>query len=173
MTARKHVQIWVDGACLGNPGPGGYAAVLLHGEHRREITGGYRLTTNNRMELMAVIAALRALKFPCTATVRSDARYVVDGVMTGTMRRWRASGWRRGGRERVANADLWEQLLALCERHEVTLAWAPGHTGEPGNERCDRLAVAAALAGELPADEGYERPDSGAEEGPTLFDGLG
>ena len=98
MSERKHVTIWTDGACVGNPGPGGYAAVLAHGEARREVSGGFRRTTNNRMELMAVIAALRELKYPCSVTVYSDARYVVDGVMNGAMRRWRAGGWRRGWR---------------------------------------------------------------------------
>jgi ribonuclease HI len=171
MTQRKQVQIWTDGACVGNPGPGGYAAVLIYGEHRREITGGYRLTTNNRMELMAVIASLRALKCPCAVTVFSDARYVVDGVMTGAMRRWREAGWRRGRHEGVPNADLWKELLELCEQHSVTLTWVQGHAGESGNEHCDQLANQAALAANLPADEGYEHRDLIAEDGqPTLFD---
>lgn len=170
MSPRKHVTIWTDGACLGNPGPGGFAAVLVHGEHRREVTGGYRQTTNNRMELMAVIAALQALKQSCSVTVYSDARYVVDGVMTGTMRRWRANGWRRS-REGVPNADLWEQLLALCEEHDVTLTWVPGHAGEAGNERCDQLALLAAQEANLPPDEGYEHPVMPCPE-PTLFDAL-
>jgi ribonuclease HI len=159
MATRKHVTIWADGACLGNPGPGGYAAVLVHGEARREVTGGCRRTTNNRMELMAVIAALRALKCPCAVTVYSDARYVVDGVMTGAMRRWR----------QAANADLWHELGELCARHEVTVRWVAGHAGEAGNERCDELARRAALAEGLPPDEGYEQPPAA---GPTLFDAL-
>jgi ribonuclease HI len=160
MPQRKHVTIWADGACVGNPGPGGYAAVLAHGDARREVRGGFRRTTNNRMELMAVIAALRELKYPCAVTVYSDARYVVDGVMTGAMRRWR--------RQPVPNADLWEQLAELCERHEVSMTWEQGHAGEEGNERCDRLALEAARAADLPADEGYENPP--AER--TLFDAL-
>ena len=168
MSDRKQVTIWTDGACIGNPGPGGYAAVLLHGEHRRELTGGRRLTTNNRMELMAAIAALRALKFPCRVTIHSDARYVVDGVMNGAMRRWRDAGWRRG-REPVPNADLWQELVELCERHEVDLVWVPGHAGRAENERCDRLSLCAAGAADLPADEGYERPWVPPEP-PTLFD---
>jgi ribonuclease HI len=170
MTERKHVTIWTDGACIGNPGPGGFAAVLVHGAHRREITGGYRRTTNNRMELMAVISALRALKSTCEVTVYSDARYVVDGVMNGTMRQWRASGWRRN-REAVPNADLWEQLHQLCEQHSVTLNWIRGHTGEAGNERCDLLAMQAAQARDLAVDEGYEHPVTLAPE-PTLFDDI-
>ncbi len=165
---RKQVIVWTDGACIGNPGPGGYAAVLLHGEHRREVTGGARLTTNNRMELRAAIAALRALKYPCRVTLHSDARYLVDGVMNGAMRRWRAAGWRRGGTP-VPNADLWQELLELCERHEVTLIWVPGHAGQAENERCDLLSVRAAQAGDLPPDEGYEQPWVPPEP-PTLFD---
>jgi ribonuclease HI len=168
---RKHVTIWTDGACIGNPGPGGYAAILHHGEHRREITGGYRRTTNNRMELVAVIEALRALKYPCSVTVYSDARYVVDGVMNGTMRRWRQTGWRRGERERVPNADLWEELLRLCEQHEVQLTWIEGHAGLMSNERCDELAALAARSNDLPVDEGYESPEP-LPQLPTLFDGL-
>jgi ribonuclease HI len=145
--------------------------VLLHGPHRREGTGGARLTTNNRMELMAAIAALRALKYPCYVTIHCDARYVVDGVMTGTMRRWRAAGWRRGG-EPVPNADLWQQLHQLCEQHEVTVVWVPGHCGQPENERCDQLSVCAAQAPDLPPDEGYEQPWTPPEP-PTLFDVAG
>jgi ribonuclease HI len=170
MTPRKHVTIWTDGACAGNPGPGGFAAVLVHGEHRKHLAGGFRLTTNNRMELMAVIASLRALKFPCAVTVYSDARYVVDGVMTGAMRRWGVAGWRRGGGP-VPNADLWAELAELCERHDVTLTWVAGHAGEDGNECCDRLAAEAALAADLPADEGYERRGE-LGPAPTLFDAL-
>src|SRR4051812_27395439 len=109
----KQVTIYTDGACIHNPGPGGWAAVLRCGEHRRELAGGARLTTNNRMELLAVILALRALKYRCAATVYSDARYVVDGVMSGNARRWQLHGWMRNGK-RVSNADLWEQLLQEC-----------------------------------------------------------
>ncbi len=168
MNDPKHVTVWTDGACVGNPGPGGYAAVLLYGEHRKELAGGFRRTTNNRMELMAAIAALKALKKPCRVTVHSDARYLVDGVMTGAMRRWRAAGWRRGS-DTVPNADLWQELLDLCEQHEVTLVWVPGHAGAAENERCDRLSVEAAQAEGLPPDAGYEQPWAPPEP-PTLFD---
>jgi ribonuclease HI len=167
MSDRKQVTIWTDGACLGNPGPGGFAAVLLHGAHRKELTGGRRLTTNNRMELLAAIVALRALKVPCQVTIHSDARYVVDGVMNGWMRRWRAAGWRRGGAANP-NADLWQELFELCEQHEVTLLWVPGHTGEAENERCDLQSVRAAAADDLPPDEGYEQPWQPPGQ-PTLF----
>lgn len=172
MNGRSHVTIYTDGACVGNPGPGGFAAVLICGEARREIAGGYRHTTNNRMELMAAIAALQALKRPCAVTLYSDARYVVDGVMNGTMRRWRGLGWRRGG-DAVPNADLWEQLLLLCEQHEVAFHWVAGHTGVSGNERCDELAEAAARAAELPCDDGYENPVQPADPQRTLFDLIG
>jgi ribonuclease HI len=171
MSDRKQVTVWTDGACIGNPGPGGYAAVLLHGEHRRELTGGVRRTTNNRMELMAAIAALRALKYPCSVTIHSDARYLVDGVMNGAMRRWRAAGWWRGS-EAVPNADLWQELHDLCEQHEVTLVWVPGHDGIEENERCDQLSVSAAQAADLPPDEGYEQPWTPPAP-PTLFDLAG
>ena len=169
---KKHVRVWTDGACIGNPGAGGYAAVLLFGEHRREISGGYRRTTNNRMELMAVIAALEALKYPCQVTVHSDARYVVDGVTDGGMRRWHAARWRRGEHGRVPNADLWERLLVQCQRHEVTLTWVPAHQGVAENERCDELSVLAATAEDLAVDLGYEQRDDTVPAEPTLFDGL-
>src|SRR5262245_14582999 len=168
MSERKQVTIYTDGACIGNPGPGGFAAVLLCGEARREVAAGYRLTTNNRMELMAAIAALKALNRPCDVTLYSDARYLVDGVMNGAMRRWRGQGWRRGG-EVVPNADLWEELL-LCERHEVTFRWVQGHTGVGENDLCDALAQTAAQGDELMADEGYENPVAPADPRPTLFD---
>lgn len=169
MSGRTQVTIYTDGACIGNPGPGGFAAVLICGEHRREVSGGFRHTTNNRMELMAAIAALQALKRPCAVTLYSDARYVVDGVMTGTMRRWRGLGWRRGG-DAVPNADLWEQLLALCEQHEVTFRWVQGHAGVDYNERCDALATAAACRADLLCDHGYEHPVVPADPQKSLFD---
>jgi ribonuclease HI len=159
MSDLTKVTMWTDGACVGNPGPGGYAAVLRCGEHRREVSGGVRRTTNNRMELLAVIAGLRALKYRCAVTVHSDARYVVDGVMTGSARRWQAQGWVQGGRL-VPNADLWQQLLEECARHEVLLCWVKGHAGEVDNERCDRLSERAARAADLPADVGYESRDT-------------
>lgn len=172
MSALDQVTIYTDGACLGNPGPGGFAAVLLCGTARREVSGGYRRTTNNRMELMAAIAALKALKRRCAVKLYSDAKYVVDGVMNGAMRRWRGLGWRRG-REAVPNADLWEELLSLCEGHEVTFHWVRGHIGVTENERCDVLAVAAAQVGDLPADVGYEYPVEPANPQRSLFDLAG
>jgi ribonuclease HI len=175
MSGLRRVSIYTDGACVGNPGRGGWAAVLLHGERRRELSGGYRLTTNNRMELAAPLFGLRALKFRCAVTVFSDSKYVVDGVMKGWARHWRASDWRRPDGEKALNPDLWDDLLAECDRHLIEFAWVPGHSGVADNERCDRLANEAALADDLPVDVGFE--DREAVEAklprqPTLFDGL-
>ena len=124
----KSVTIYTDGACTGNPGPGGYCAILEYGEHRRELSGGFRRTTNNRMELMAVIKALEALKEPCQVTVVSDSEYVVNGVTKGWAKGWRAKGWRRQGKT-VPNWDLWSRLLELCEFHRVKFEWVRGHAG--------------------------------------------
>jgi ribonuclease HI len=160
MTARtKEVIVFTDGACSGNPGPGGYGAILQYGEHRRELCGGFRHTTNNRMELMAAIKALEVLKEPCAVVLYTDSEYVVNGVAKGWARGWRAKAWRRQGRT-VPNWDLWQQLLSLCERHRVRLEWVAGHAGHVENERCDELAVTAAAAEDLPIDLGYERPPS-------------
>ena len=155
MTTR-HVMIHTDGSCLKNPGRGGYGALLQRGAAEKEITGGFRKTTNNRMELMAAIAGLRALKDPCQVTLFSDSRYVVDGMSKGWARRWRANGWRRNPREMAANPDLWEELLTLNDKHDVKFRWVQAHTGHVENERCDRLAVQAAKQPDLPVDEGYE-----------------
>lgn len=152
----KHVEIYTDGGASGNPGPGGYGAVLLYGEHRRELSGGFRLTTNNRMELTAVIEGLAQLKQRCRVTVYSDSKYVVDGIEKGWARRWRGNGWRRNKQGDLAiNIDLWERLLKLVEHHEVRFEWVKGHAGIPENERCDELAVASAKAKDLPEDPGY------------------
>ena len=158
MTSARRVEIYTDGSCLGNPGPGGYGVVLLHGENRRELSGGFRLTTNNRMEMLAVIKGLEALKEKCDVTLYSDSKYVVDAVTKGWAQRWRANGWMRNRKERAINPDLWELMLPLCQQHEVEFRWVKGHAGVPENERCDRLAVAAAQQPDLPADSGYD-PD--------------
>jgi ribonuclease HI len=152
----KKVTIYTDGACLGNPGPGGYAAVLIHGDRRKEISGGFRLTTNNRMEIMAAIAALRALRTPCEVDLYTDSQYLVNAMAKHWVRRWRAQGWMRNRTEKAKNPDLWEQLLQLCARHQVRFHWLRGHDGHPENERCDELANQAALALDLPPDKGYE-----------------
>ena len=158
MGGLKQVTIYTDGACLGNPGPGGYGTVLLYGPHRQEISGGFRLTTNNRMEIMAVIAALEALKEPCRVTLYSDSQYVVNAMTQGWARRWRANGWKRNQREEAVNPDLWERLLDLCDQHQVEFRWLRGHSGIAENERCDQLAVNAAKQPGLLEDTGYKSP---------------
>ena len=154
--AQKSVTIHTDGACLGNPGPGGYGAVLDYEGTRRELSGGFRLTPNNRMELLAVIMALEALKEPCRVTVYSDSQYVVDAVEKGWARRWKANGWKRNKKEAAINPDLWDRLLRLTDKHAVTFRWVRGHAGNVENERCDRLAVEAANGSDLPPDDIYE-----------------
>lgn len=160
MSDLKHVNIHTDGACLGNPGPGGYGVVLQFGEHRRELSAGYRRTTNNRMEILAAVAGLRALKERCQVSLISDSEYLVQMMTQGWPGRWRASGWRRSNKEKALNPDLWDELLQLCERHDVTFQWVKGHAGHTENERCDQLALQAARQEptRLLVDEGYELP---------------
>lgn len=136
------VTIYTDGACSGNPGPGGYGAILMYGEHRLELSGGEAMTTNNRMELMGVIAALKALKRPCTVDLYTDSQYVVNAVEKGWARRWQANGWMRTKRDKALNVDLWQTLLELMEVHQVRFHWVKGHAENPYNNRCDQLAVA-------------------------------
>jgi ribonuclease HI len=155
MAQLRHVTIYTDGACLGNPGPGGYAAILLYQGHKKELSGGYRQTTNNRMEIMAAIAGLQALKEQYQVTLYSDSEYLVKAMSRGWARRWRANGWKRNKRERVLNPDLWERLWQLCDYHEVQFTWVKGHSGTPENTRCDELAMQAARRPDLPVDEGY------------------
>ena len=158
MNAKPQVTIHTDGACIGNPGPGGYGVVLQFGEHRKELSGGYRLTTNNRMELMGPIKALQTLKQSYFVILYSDSRYVVDAIEKGWVERWRAKGWMRNKKDRAVNPDLWKCLLDLCSEHEVEFRWVRGHAGNRYNERCDRLATQAARQKGLPIDEGYESP---------------
>lgn len=146
--------IYTDGACAGNPGPGGYAAILIHGGKRKEISGGYHHTTNNRMELMAAIKGLEALKEPCKVTLFSDSNYLVQSMSKGWAKRWQSNGWKRNKSDYALNVDLWEELLKLCERHEVRFSWTRGHVGTPENERCDYLATQAAVQPDLPEDLG-------------------
>ena len=152
----KQVSIYTDGACRHNPGPGGYGVVLLYNSHRKELSGGYRRTTNNRMEILAVIAGLEVLKEPCSVTVYSDSQYLVDSINKGWAIRWRANGWRRNKKEKAINPDLWERLLDLCKTHKVTFTWVRGHAGNSENERCDELATTAARGPHLATDEFYE-----------------
>jgi ribonuclease HI len=156
MTNAKRVTLYTDGGCKNNPGPGGYGVVLLYSSHRKELSGGFRLTTNNRMEIFAAIAGLSALKEPCRVTVFSDSQYLVHAIQKGWARRWQAKGWMRNHKEKAINPDLWEKLLSLCEIHEVEFIWVRGHAGESENERCDELATAAASSPNLPVDEYYE-----------------
>ena len=161
--ARKQVTIYTDGGCEPNPGRGGYGVVLLYGTARKELSGGFRLTTNNRMEIFAAITALEALKEPCQVTLYSDSDYVVSAIAKGWAKRWQRNNWWRTKDERAANPDLWERLLALCGKHQVEFVWVKGHAGNPENERCDQLSVVALAQPELPPDAGYEDPPATSE----------
>ncbi len=151
----KEVVIYTDGACSGNPGAGGYGAILMYGSAKKELSAGYRLTTNNRMEVLAVIAALEALKEPCNVILYSDSKYVVDAIEKGWVAKWKANGWYRNKKEKASNVDLWERLLVQLERHKVRFRWVKGHADNPGNERCDELARTAIVSGDLLEDENY------------------
>lgn len=153
--AAGKVVIFTDGASTGNPGPGGYGIVMLYGSARKELSGGFRCTTNNRMELTGVIVALDTLTSEAPVVLYSDSRYVVDALQKGWAKRWRSRGWMRTDTERAENADLWARLLNLFERRTVELRWVRGHASHPENERCDQLAVRAAHGPNLPEDEGF------------------
>ncbi len=137
----KKVDIYTDGACSGNPGKGGWAAILVYNKREKELSGSAAETTNNRMELTAAIKALEALKEPCEVTLTTDSRYVCDSVTKGWVYSWKKNGWKKGDKKPALNVDLWEQLLPLLEKHEVSFNWVRGHIGHPYNERCDKLAV--------------------------------
>ena len=137
------VYIYSDGACSGNPGPGGYGVLLRQKDKELELSGGEQETTNNRMELMGVITGLEALKKPCKVIIQTDSKYVVDGIMKGWAKSWKKNGWIKGDKKPALNADLWDRLLNLLEKHDVEFNWIKGHAGHPENERCDKLAVAA------------------------------
>ena len=142
----KKVQIFSDGACSGNPGPGGWGTILRFGEHEKELSGGEKSTTNNRMELTAVIKGLEALKEPCEVEFFTDSKYIIDSVTKGWALKWKNNGWVKPDKKPALNPDLWERLLELLGIHKVTFNWVKGHAGHPENERCDRLAVAASQA---------------------------
>lgn len=148
----KDVVIYTDGACSGNPGPGGYGVVMLYKGFRKELSGGFQNTTNNRMEILGVVEGLSKLKEKCKVTVYTDSQYVVNAIEKGWAKKWRANGWMRNKKEPALNADLWERLLKLCEFHNVNFIWVRGHAGNPENERCDRLAVEASKQPNLPMD---------------------
>ena len=150
----KQVSIFTDGSCLGNPGPGGYGAVLQFGRHRKELSQGYKLTTNNRMEMLAAIKALQTLTEPCLVDLTTDSQYVRQGI-TQWVNNWRKNGWRTADKKPVKNQDLWQQLDEQCQRHQVKWHWVKGHSGHPENERCDELARDAASGSDLPEDSGF------------------
>jgi ribonuclease HI len=158
MNRIKEVRLFTDGACSGNPGPGGYGVILQYGEHERELSGAFRRTTNNRMELTAAIRGLAALKERCRVTLTSDAEYLTNAIIKGWARGWQRRGWRRADNQIVPNWDLWVRLLDLLEQQDVTLAWVRGHQGHHENERCDELARAAIARGIFGVDDGFERP---------------
>lgn len=140
----KKVYAFTDGACSGNPGPGGYGVVLKYNDTEKEYSGGFADTTNNRMELMGTIVALESLNQPCDVTIVTDSQYIVNAVTKRWVHKWKSMGWMRNKKEKALNPDLWERLLKAMEKHKVTFEWVRGHNGHPENERCDRLAVEAA-----------------------------
>ena len=152
----QRVVIHTDGGCKGNPGPGGYGAVLVCGKHRKEISAGYRMTTNNRMELRAAIAALESLREPCSVELHSDSKYIIDAMSKRWLASWQKSGWRTAAKQAVKNKDLWLLLLAAMQPHTLHWHWVKGHAGHPENERCDALANAAVLGTNLLEDTGFD-----------------
>lgn len=162
-----HVTAFTDGACIDNPGPGGYGVLLIFGHHTKELAGGYRFTTNNRMELMAAIVALEALKTRCQVTLYSDSALLVKAIADGWLQKWQRKGW-KSGKKWILNADLWQRLASLCEEHEVRFEWVKGHSGVAGNERADRLSVRAAQSTNLMTDVAYEEGQTQLKP-PSLF----
>ncbi len=156
MIELKKVSIYIDGACSGNPGPGGYGIVIEYNGTKVEKSGGFNNTTNNRMEIMAAIVALESLTEKCSVIVFSDSQYLVNAVMKGWVQRWKANGWMRNRKEEALNPDLWERMLRICGRHEVEFKWIRGHEGHEENERCDQLARKASMKTDLPVDTGYK-----------------
>ncbi len=137
----KYVEIFTDGACSGNPGPGGWGAILRYAGREKELSGGEENTTNNKMELTAVIMALSALKEPCKVLLTTDSKYVCDGMTLGWARSWQENGWKKADKKPAQNIELWEELLRLDDIHDITFVWVRGHNGHKENERCDKLAV--------------------------------
>ena len=144
--ATNRVCLYTDGACSGNPGPGGWAAILIYGDAEKELSGGSTETTNNRMELTAVIEGLSALKRKCAVTVMTDSKYVADGITKGWAKNWRAKGWIKPDKQPALNSELWQRLLELCDAHDVTFVWVRGHGDDEYNTRCDELAVTQAAS---------------------------
>lgn len=144
MSELKKVDIFTDGACSGNPGPGGWGAILRYGEREMELSGGEASTTNNRMELTAVIEALKKLKFPCEVTIYTDSKYVADAFLQGWIWNWMKKGWKKSDGKPVLNPELWQTLWSEIQKHEYKIVWVKGHAGHPENERCDVLATTQA-----------------------------
>ena len=140
----KRVELYTDGACRGNPGPGGWGAILVYRGKEKELSGGEASTTNNRMELMAAIAGMSALREPCEIVLTSDSKYLVDAINKGWLASWKKNGWRKADKSAVLNVELWQKIDALLDIHDVSFVWVHGHTGHPYNERCDALATAYA-----------------------------
>ncbi len=151
----KEVEIYTDGACSGNPGPGGYGVVMLYGGKRKELSGGFEKTTNNRMEILGVIKGLEALNAPCNVKLYSDSRYVVDAIEKGWAIKWKKNNWMRNAKDKAVNPDLWEQLLEQLSVHNVKFIWVKGHSDNQENERCDELARNYIKNGQLFIDEKY------------------
>jgi ribonuclease HI len=168
--ATTRVEIYTDGACEPNPGPGGYGVVLVHRKtgQRKEASGCFRFTTNNRMEIYAAIKGLEMLKQPCKVLLYSDSQYLVKAMTEGWVAAWKKKGWWRTNKERPENVDLWQRLDGLCETHEVVFRWIKAHAGNLENERCDQLSMAALRQPNLPADEGYENRPEGEGGRPRL-----
>jgi len=151
------LEIWTDGACSGNPGSGGYAALLKNNGQVKEIASGFAHTTNNRMEIMAAIAALESLDKQCNITIYSDSKYLVDAMSLGWAKKWQANGWMRTKKDKAINSDLWQRLLDLCAKHTVRFVWVKGHSANRENKRCDEIAEAITHVPDLPEDKGYKR----------------
>ncbi|WP_176011977.1 ribonuclease HI [Victivallis sp. Marseille-Q1083] len=151
----KQVTVYTDGACRGNPGRGGYGVVLKYGRHRKELSAGFRRTTNNRMELLAAVVALESLKEPCAVTLYSDSRYLVNAVTRHWLQFWQRNGWKKADKQPVVNVDLWQRYLAAAAPHRLELLWLKGHAGQLENTRCDQLATRAADGGEWNEDDGF------------------
>lgn len=148
----KKITIYTDGACSGNPGPGGYGVILRFNDTVKELSGGFRITTNNRMEIMGAIKGLESLKEHCDVTIVTDSQYLVNAIEKGWAKKWKSNGWMRNNKDKALNPDLWEKLLSLLSNHTVKFQWVRGHNGHAENERCDQLAVAAANSPNLPDD---------------------
>lgn len=153
--SESNVEIYTDGACSGNPGPGGYGVILKYGAHEKEFSGAYRETTNNRMEIMAAIVGLQKLTRPCEVAVYSDSKYLVDAMSKGWARSWQNNNWRLKSKGKTKNVDLWKQLLDLAYDHQISWNWVRGHADNPYNNRCDKLATSAIKEKELQPDTGY------------------